>query len=192
MLSLEELEGRLLRNVMMLTHHMLDTLDARDVADAVDGVLCFMHLLLMSDYRVRCTEDLLSKHDRIQGDAINCMQKMLGRPDVTIKTVTDACEVSSRVLSAVFREVEDLPAARLLRLRFEYAKVYLTESHTKARAVSDVARYCGFRSSAHFSRSFKVSPRAMKKKSVLESSYFEGLNVLRHFALGTSTSTMGA
>lgn len=173
-LTLEKPEGRLLRNVMMLTHRMLDTLDARDAADAVDGMLCFMRPLLMSDYRARRSEDLLSKHDRIRGDAINCMQKMLGRPEVTVKTIADACGVSPRVLSAVFREVGDSPAARLLRLRLEYAKVYLTESHTKAHSVSDVARYCGFRSSAHFSRVFKalygVSPRAMKKKSVLESS----------------------
>ena len=173
-LTLEKPEGRLLRNVMMLTHRMLDSLDARDAADAVDGMLCFMRPLLMSDYRTRRTNALLSKHDRIRGDAINCMQKMLGRPDVTVRTIAEACGVSPRVLSAVFREVGDSPAARLLRLRLEHAKVYLTETHTKALSVSDVARYCGFRSSAHFSRAFKalfgVSPRTMKKKSVLESS----------------------
>lgn len=171
-LTLEKPEGRLLRNVMMLTNQTLETLDPRDAGDACDGMLCFMRPLLMSHFRSRQHEQRMSNHERIRGEALNVMQKWMRRPSVTVKMIAEACGVSPRVLTSVFREVGDSPAARLLRLRLEHAKVYLTEEHTKPLSIETIALNCGFRSNAHFSRAFKafygISPREMKNKNVLD------------------------
>ncbi|MCF0253576.1 MAG: helix-turn-helix domain-containing protein [Duodenibacillus sp.] len=161
--------GRLLKNVMRLACESLETLDARDADSLCQGVLCFLRPVLLELHRAQ--RSAMPQHDALRSRALDLMRKAAPRAGTTVAGIARELGVSARHLTKVFREAGSAPAAALMDVRLERARVELLEPHRAAEPVAAIALGCGFRSGAHFSRAFKgkygITPSVFRKEGKL-------------------------
>jgi AraC-like DNA-binding protein len=146
---------RLFHRLMALTNEELNHLDARDLDNICDGLLCFLRPVL-SEYARTVADSSLSTRDRLRTRAIDAMQKCLDKPGTQCRDIADKVGVSVRYLSDLFRDIGTTPMRHLMRLRLERAGAYLHEQHLTDASVEEIALANGFASSAHFCRAFKI------------------------------------
>lgn len=159
---------RLFHRLMALTNEELNHIDARDLDNICDGLLCFLRPVL-GEYARTIADQSLSSRDRLRTRAIDAMQKCLDKPGTQTRDIADKVGISVRYLSQLFRDIGTTPMRHLMRLRLERAGAYLHEHHMQSTSIHEIALNNGFGSSAHFCRAFKehfgMTPLQWKRRS---------------------------
>ncbi len=159
---------RLFHRLMALTNEELNHVDARDLDNICDGLLCFLRPVL-NEYARTVADSSLSTRDRLRTRAIDAMQKCLDKPGTQCSDIAAKVGVSVRYLSKLFRDIGTTPMRHLMRLRLERAGAYLHEQHLNEASIESIALHNGFASSAHFCRAFKnhfgTTPLQWKRKA---------------------------
>ncbi|MGH3432116.1 MAG: helix-turn-helix transcriptional regulator, partial [Thermocrispum sp.] len=82
------------------------------------------------------------------------MRRRLADPALSADQIADALFISRRRLYQLFDDGDGV-SGRIRALRIERAKALLGDPAKAARGIGEIARDCGFASSAHFSRTFR-------------------------------------
>lgn len=88
-------------------------------------------------------------------DIMDCTQRHLANPDLTVAAVASACGISTRYLCAILKAHDTRFSEVLWNSRLERAKVWLESDKMRQVPVTKIAYMAGFKSAAHFSRMFK-------------------------------------
>lgn len=133
---------------------LLETVDARDVPDMCDGLLCFLRPVLAAYFRKNPDKSIHSR-DFVRACAIEAMQRLLPEPGVTIAQIASTIGISPRYLSELFREIGTTVMARFMEIRLDRASVQLREGHLQHQSIAEISAANGFQTSQHFNREFK-------------------------------------
>lgn len=116
------------------------------------------------------------KKDELKAKFHLCMhqEKIYLSPDLNLKTLADAMEISERKLSAFFSEVLSSSFYDSINsFRVEEAKTILKSNAIKSHSVTGIGLSCGFSSKSSFYRIFKkstnLSPLAYRELNLKES-----------------------
>lgn len=123
----------------------------------------------IAEGRRRSNLNSFSRKDALRLRAEEVILKNISDPQLSLDKIAGETGVSGRYLSGLYSEIDTSVMERLKEKRLVLASQYLLEHRFRNTAVSDIAVKCGFKSLAHFSRSFKekfgCSPVEWKKKS---------------------------
>lgn len=133
----------------------ISNVDARDVANICDGLLCMFRCVLMEINRNEQRRQEHRTPDFLRECALECMDHLLADPDLSVGRIAKEVGITPRYLSMLFRRAGTTVMKELMQLRLRKAAVQLREGHLAGRTVAGIARANGFRSPSHFSRLFK-------------------------------------
>jgi AraC family transcriptional regulator, positive regulator of tynA and feaB len=89
------------------------------------------------------------------GDILDCTQRHLSNPDLTVAAVASACGISTRYLCAILKSHDTRFSEVLWKSRVERTKAWLKSDSMRHVCIAKIAYMAGFKSAAHFSRMFK-------------------------------------
>lgn len=88
-------------------------------------------------------------------DILDCTQRHLSNPDLTVASVAGACGISTRYLCAILKAHDTRFSEVLWKSRLERTKAWLKSDGMRHVSITKIAYMAGFKSAAHFSRMFK-------------------------------------
>jgi len=142
-----------------LMHHLITLQHGRRLAAAVSEKLLVDHVRVMDDpQRIPLRQQIGTGQPKLT-EAVRLMESNL-EEHLSPKELADYVGLSVRQLERSFREYLDCtPMQYYLRLRLRNARRLLLQTE---KSITDISIVCGFKSSPHFSKSYKdmfnVSP----------------------------------
>lgn len=146
----------------------IGNIDARDVANVCDAILCLCRSVLLEFSRA----DVYKAQGRRTADelysaALEVMQHRFKRSDLGVADIARELGVSTRYLAKIFSDRGTTVMHALYDMRLRRAAVQLYEEHFRTLGVSEIASFNGFASVTHFGRLFKkkygVSPMQWRR-----------------------------
>jgi transcriptional regulator GlxA family with amidase domain len=145
--------------------YLVQSACGEDVAHAVSGQLNYTKIRVLQDSeRVQSVDRAGFRHPKLSV-IISLMETNLEEP-LRPGDLAQSVNISTRQLERLFRRyLKTTPKSYYTQMRLEHARNLLLQSNM---AITDIALVCGFGSSAHFSRRFRVqfnvSPLQLRSK----------------------------
>lgn len=143
-------------------------IDARDVANVCDAILCLCRSVLLEFSRATVYKSTTRRTgDELYSAALEVMQHRFKRSDLGVVDIARELGVSTRYLAKIFSDRGTTVMHALYDMRLRRAAVQLYEEHFRTLGVSEIASFNGFASVTHFGRLFKkkygVSPMQWRR-----------------------------
>lgn len=110
--------------------------------------------------------------DKRVADITRYIHQNFANPDLHAKMVADSCGISLRYLCHILKKNDLSFSALVWDTRMENAHAWLKEERMRHYSICEIAYLAGFKSSAHFSRMFKmrhgIAPREFRNMQAAE------------------------
>jgi AraC family transcriptional activator of tynA and feaB len=93
--------------------------------------------------------------ERRLNDILTYIEKQLSNPDLTASAVASGCGISTRYLCSILKSHDKCFSEVLWNSRLDKTKTWLTNENMCHLPVGKIGYMAGFKSAAHFSRTFK-------------------------------------
>lgn len=131
-------------------------IDARDVANVCDAILCLCRSVLLEFNRATVYKSSTRRTaDELYSATLEVMQHRYKRSDLGVADIAAELGVSARYLSKTFSDRGTTVMHALYDMRLRRAAVQLYEEHFRTQSVSEISSFNGFASVTHFGRLFK-------------------------------------
>lgn len=143
---------------------------AREVeVDFLCGNLLSFAAPCIAEGRRKANLNSFSRKDALRLRVEEVILKEIADPELSLDKIAKEVGVSGRYLSGLYSELDSSVMSRVKEQRLTLASQRLLEHRFRNTPILDIATKCGFKSLAHFSRSFKekfgCSPAQWKKNS---------------------------
>ncbi|HTM96067.1 MAG TPA: helix-turn-helix domain-containing protein [Croceibacterium sp.] len=106
--------------------------------------------------------------------AAEYIERNLTEPDLNVQSIAVALGCSTRALHKLFKGEARTIARQIWERRLERSRSRLIDPALGEQSITDIAHYCGFCDSQHFSRAFKrrfgITPRECRRTMVYQPS----------------------
>lgn len=160
---------RCLANGFIFVNDQLNRLSPQQSEDLIDVLLCLSHGVV-KEYLYELHPAIKDQENSYKFEAMRAMHSLACRPDFSVQMVADSLGISQRYLLMIYRKSNDTPAKHALRIRMQVAADLLSQRKNADMSIEMIAKKTGYRTTAHFSRSFKgfygLSPREYRTKKL--------------------------
>jgi AraC-like DNA-binding protein len=103
----------------------------------------------------QCVQPPRTLAEKRLDDILECIQRHLSNPDLSVAAVASGCGISTRYLCAILKSHDTRFSEVLWKSRLERTKAWLAADSMQYVSITKIAYMAGFKSAAHFSRMFK-------------------------------------
>jgi AraC-like DNA-binding protein len=164
---------RLFSRVFREIQKSLPKLTNDEAENLSDGIFVLLRSVLQPYFQ---SEPVLRAEKRasLLEQAQSVLNSHIDDTSVTLEFIACEVGVSARHLSMLYAQEGSTVMLRLKEMRLKRASIMLREKHLMDHSIGEIARFCGFKTQAHFSREFKrffgVVPSDYRARNVLNRS----------------------
>ncbi len=161
---------RMMCGMLRVLGNELEDFDAADIHPVEVALSEFVVASFATAHTVRCFGDRsrAAHFERI----CRSLEQQLGKPDLSLSSVIDEHNISSRYLQKLFEDAGTSFSGYIRDRRLERCRADLMSPAHRGLSISEICFGWGFNDAAHFSRSFRarfgMTPRACRLLSGLE------------------------